>query len=289
MSNMAETINSDSSEELDTWISQYCSMFGRDWFVEVDPEFIEDDFNLTGLNSSVPFFREALDTILDLEPETPIRQQNLPLVEHAAELLYGLIHARYILTKQGLQAMAEKYEQKQFGVCSRFYCEGMHLIPVGRYDQAGIETVRLYCPRCCDIYVPTSSRYLNIDGAFFGTSFAGVFVKMYPEIEEQCQQSRNRVYELKLYGFKISPLAPSGPRMAWLRSTPQTVEEIAEYDACEFELPHDEEVDVEIYDDDDDDDEEDEVQVSRAIKVTPKPESKRADDASDSMKSIVKE
>ncbi|ODV85070.1 hypothetical protein CANARDRAFT_28785 [[Candida] arabinofermentans NRRL YB-2248] len=277
--NANKDLDSDSSEEMDTWISQYCSMFGHDYFVEVAPEFIEDDFNLTGLNSAVPFYRDALDVILDLEPETPIKVSNVPLVEHAAELLYGLIHARYILTKQGLHAMAEKYEENCFGVCPRYYCDGMHLIPVGRYDHAGVETVRLYCPNCSDIYLPSSSRYLNIDGSFFGTSFAGLFIKMFPEIERQCQERTKKVFELKLFGFKINEKAAGGPRMKWARQVPSTAEEIEEFNACEYGVPllggtqsddqdeilgddlddeeDDEEEDKDHNDDDDDDDDDD--------------------------------
>jgi casein kinase II subunit beta len=37
-------------------------------FAEVSEDFIEDDFNLTGLNALVPFYREALEMVLDVEP-----------------------------------------------------------------------------------------------------------------------------------------------------------------------------------------------------------------------------
>ncbi|VEU20427.1 DEKNAAC101358 [Brettanomyces naardenensis] len=218
-------------------------MFGHDYFVEVAPEFIEDDFNLTGLSSIVPFFRDALDVILDLEPEVPIKPANVPLVEHAAELLYGLIHARYILTKPGLRSMGEKYEDNCFGSCPRYYCQGMHLLPIGRYDQPGIETVRLYCPNCNDIYLPSSSRYLNIDGAFFGTSFAGMFMKMFPEIQRQCDERTKKQFELKLFGFRLNERAPGGPRMKWLRQYPQSKEEIEECRKCEFAMPTEEDED----------------------------------------------
>ena len=31
-------------------------------------DFIEDDFNLTGLNALVPFWKEAMEIVLDVEP-----------------------------------------------------------------------------------------------------------------------------------------------------------------------------------------------------------------------------
>ena len=55
-----------------TWISWFCSLPGHEYFCEVAEDFIEDDFNLTGLNVMVPFWKEAMEMVLDMEPGTLI-------------------------------------------------------------------------------------------------------------------------------------------------------------------------------------------------------------------------
>lgn len=52
---------STSSGPPESWIASFCSLLGHEYFAEVSEEFIEDDFNLTGLQSQVPMYKEALE------------------------------------------------------------------------------------------------------------------------------------------------------------------------------------------------------------------------------------
>lgn len=118
----------------------YTSLPGHDFYCEVHEEYIEDDFNLTGekhterdraganslsrpktpsfccvgLQSQVPFWKEALEMVLDVEPEEDsLTIPDVSIIETSAELLFGLVHQRFILTKAGLTMMVSARERSE--------------------------------------------------------------------------------------------------------------------------------------------------------------------------------
>lgn len=197
---------SGSDQEEPSWIQWFCSLRGNELFCEVDEDYIEDDFNLSGLTSQVPYYDYALDMILDNDPphDVMLTDQQHELLESAAEMLYGLIHARYIVTARGLAAMLEKFKNCEFGRCPRCYCEGQPCLPVGTSDVPGQGTVKVFCPKCEDIYTPKSEYQSSIDGAYFGTTFPHLMLMTYPTYRPPKNVEK---YVPRVFGFKLHPTA----------------------------------------------------------------------------------
>lgn len=67
-----------------------------------------------------------------------------------------------------------------------------------------LSTVKLYCPKCEDIYNPKSTRHASIDGAYFGTSFHSILFQVYPALNPEKSLRR---FEPRIYGFKVHAAA----------------------------------------------------------------------------------
>lgn len=93
------------ARNLTSWIfDQFISSRGNEYFCEIDEEYLTDRFNLTGLNTEVQYYQHALDLItdvFDLDCDDEMREA----IEKNARHLYGLVHARYIVTTRGLGKM----------------------------------------------------------------------------------------------------------------------------------------------------------------------------------------
>jgi casein kinase II subunit beta len=148
---MSKGGSSDQSSFVDeSWASWFCNLSGNNFFCEIDRSFMEDSFNLFGIKQCLPKdYNKALDTILDRYDPNEAESED---ISRSAILLYGLIHARYIITSLGLEAMHRKYLQREFGECMRTYCRGQSVLPMGLSDEHKHSTVKVYCPKCQDVY-----------------------------------------------------------------------------------------------------------------------------------------
>ncbi|KAJ3078449.1 casein kinase 2 regulatory subunit [Quaeritorhiza haematococci] len=209
--------SSESGESQTFWIEWFLSLKGNEFFCQVDNDYILDRFNLTSLNTDVQHYMQAFDLITDAleeEMDDELRAE----VEKSARHLYGLIHARFILTNRGLAKMSEKFRYGEFGRCPRVLCNNQSVLPVGLSDVPGQKAVKLYCPRCEDVYSPPSRRHQTIDGAYFGTTFPHLLLQVYPNLIPAKSPER---YVPKIFGFKIHASAKEQRKQDEIREEQQ--------------------------------------------------------------------
>lgn len=216
-SNLTDDTKTSLAASLDTasfsWVAWFCSLKGNAMLCQVDRSYLEDSFNFAGLEELVPCFAQAMDIILDVQQDSGFTTDSIDrmsedqrdIIESAAELLYGLVHQRFILSTRGLKRMYDKYKACGFGRCHRVYCRGQPVLPVGQSDLPGKTTVNVYCPRCKDIYFPQVASDGNIDGAFFGTSFPSLFLLRYPNLVPSLPVE---TFVPRIYGFKVHYSSP---------------------------------------------------------------------------------
>eukprot|EP00746_Dinoflagellata_sp_MGD_P081313 gnl/MRDRNA2_/MRDRNA2_32355_c0_seq1.p1 gnl/MRDRNA2_/MRDRNA2_32355_c0~~gnl/MRDRNA2_/MRDRNA2_32355_c0_seq1.p1 ORF type:complete len:276 (+),score=56.42 gnl/MRDRNA2_/MRDRNA2_32355_c0_seq1:50-877(+) len=187
--------------EQDGWISWFVDLKGHDFFVEVEEEYIRDNFNLYGLRGRIQYYDSALEMILSSEvpdQDDLADVEFLEIYRDAADL-YGLIHARYIVSPRGLQFAREKYLKGAFGTCPRVLCDRQHVLPVGVSEELRSNRVKIYCPRCEQVYSP-KSKHGELDGAYFGVSFPQIFLQSYPGL---LPLDLARPFIPRIFGFKV--------------------------------------------------------------------------------------
>lgn len=103
-----------------------------------------------------------------------------------------------------------KYLRKEFGECPRVYCQGQAVVPVrfvgcsdaltilhvvtcssfvlslrtqmGTCADPNLDIVRVFCPRCEEIYSCTQPNHVYLDGAYFGPTFPHLFFISFEEL-----------------------------------------------------------------------------------------------------------
>ncbi|KAF1814365.1 hypothetical protein P152DRAFT_456608 [Eremomyces bilateralis CBS 781.70] len=199
-----EDFNSETDSDYTSyWRDWFISSRGNEYFCEIDEDYLTDRFNLTGLNTEVEYYQYALDLVtdvFDLDCDDDMRER----IEKSARQLYGLVHARYIVTTRGLAKMVDKFKKGEFGKCPRVMCDQHPLLPMGQSDIPNVSSVKLYCAKCEDLYNPKSTRHAAVDGAYFGTSFHNILFQVFPQL---VPLKSTRRYEPKSFGFRVHAYA----------------------------------------------------------------------------------
>jgi len=214
--------DSSASGHDEPWIQWFCGLKGHEMFCEVERTYIEDGFNLYGLRTCVSSFSDCLDLILDrIGPDD---SDDSHLTQNACTL-YGLIHARYIITAHGLDAMYNKYAAKEFGTCPLIPCGGQPVLPAGLRDDIGAETVKVFCPKCQSVYHPPPVRSRSnhgssgiggtcgVDGACFGTTFPHLFLMTFSNLVPD-PLTADSAYVPRVFGFRVHESARQAPSVA---------------------------------------------------------------------------
>ena len=55
---------------------------------------------------------------------------------------------------KGLQIMKRKFINGIFGNCPRLMCERQNVLPVGMSEELRTSRVKVFCPKCEDVYIP---------------------------------------------------------------------------------------------------------------------------------------
>ena len=139
-------------------------------------------------NHPYALYRQALDLILCQED-----RKAPPVVQYAAEVLYGLIHARFIVSTRGLDTMRQilvlhasnpDSRLPLFGRCPRLRCKGMPLLPCGLSDDYDLDSgdhnpdsrAKRYCCNCRETFHCWESK---VDGSAWGTSACHLLLMVY--------------------------------------------------------------------------------------------------------------
>lgn len=185
----------DQPEGLQNWKKEFLKRNENKWLCDIPNDYIQDRFNTYGIQEEVKdiikiessvYFNVIQGNLTSSLPKACEREiiKNLPIV-------YGLIHARFILSPDGLKAVKNKFKKNVYGSCPRLKCRNVPLLPYGISSKLNKCFVKAFCPCCRELYEPRPAN--NLDGAFFGPNMAHIFID---------EMKRNK----ELQNFKYVPI-----------------------------------------------------------------------------------
>jgi casein kinase II subunit beta len=122
--------------------------------------------------------------------------------------------------------MYTQYASKEFGTCPLIQCNGQPVLPVGLRDEIGIDTAKVFCPKCKNVYQPPHSSLSSssrggggghhissgggaVDGAAFGTTFPHLFLMTFNNLVPD-PHPVDSIYIPRVFGFRVHRTAHRG-------------------------------------------------------------------------------
>jgi casein kinase II subunit beta len=184
-----------------SWVSWFLQTPRGAIFIRIDTDYLNNNYNFYGLRQKVPNFKYALDLIRG--PYLSTKPPEWPAdIDDYGLCLYGLLHARFLLTAAGQDLMHEKFGTAgAYPLCPRLLCRGRPCLPYGQSDDLAQSSVQLFCPNCQDVYASADPKFANMDGAFFGPNWVHFFLARYGDVVPTEMPER---YVPRIFGFKLA-------------------------------------------------------------------------------------
>ena len=197
------------------WVIDFLQSRPNDALLAVPRDFLGDGFNLVHLpplverfvgsiDLSFPLYKAALRLILSTEQLSDVP----PSIQRAAEILYALIHNRFVTSPRGLDTLRRTlmHHKEIFGKCPRPSCRGMPMLPHGE-SFPGRNSQR-YCCSCGQVWEWWDSK---VDGSAWGPSLCHLYLLTYGKaslggVGSMPQQNPTATVPT-IFGFQVHPAA----------------------------------------------------------------------------------
>lgn len=184
------------------WKEDFLKRPENAWFCAIPDEYITEHFNLYGIEDEdeykFSYFEQDLRVITNSKSLAKLPESIRESVKRELPILYGKIHARFILSPEGIKQVKAKYKNHEYGLCPRVGCQNEPLLPIGITCKLKKSRVKGYCPRCRRVYIP--NPVVTIDGGFFGPSCPHIIVD---ELKIRDRYKEFEPYERQAFGFRV--------------------------------------------------------------------------------------
>ena len=239
------------SSSTTSWVRRYLNSRTKDVLLPVPKEYIADGFNLAQLapiverigfqamgtqavevakrlvdlpspQQSFPIYRLALQLLLNENEAEEVKILTHPLIpphaiQCAAEALYLIVHARFVTSPRGLDALRRiLLNSPVFGKCPRPQCQGTMLLPYGVSNDftSNSHACQRYCACCGNVWNFWESK---TDGCAWGPSLCFLLLmahghELFPAAADRQPSSEllRHPNDPRVFGFRIHPAASWG-------------------------------------------------------------------------------